>query len=83
MTKQKAIAKKCRECAGGTSREVTLCHIFDCPLWEYRTGTSIRSTVYKERIRRAFISCKKEFEELRKMGIDIKTFFPDGNLPLK
>lgn len=41
MIRSKAILKKCLECSGDTSKEVTLCHIFDCPLWQFRFGNSL------------------------------------------
>ena len=72
-TKQKAIAQYCHECAD-SAKEVTLCHLFDCPLWPYRTGTSVNSNVYKERIKKAKINYKKDFEELKEMKVDISVF---------
>lgn len=44
MNRTKAIASKCLECSGGSSKEVTLCHIFDCPLWPFRFGTANLNT---------------------------------------
>ena len=34
----KAIRKKCMECSAGSAREVSLCPVHDCPLWEWRFG---------------------------------------------
>lgn len=34
----KAIRVKCIDCCGGSSREVQLCEIQDCPLFPYRFG---------------------------------------------
>jgi len=78
MTKQKAIAKYCKECSGGSSKEVTLCSIFDCPLWEYRCGYHISSNRYKPRIRRAFKQYKLDVTELKGMGLDIGDFLIEG-----
>lgn len=74
MTKQKAIAEYCRECGGDSAKEVTLCHLFDCPLWGYRAGYSVNTTRYKARIKKAKTNYVKDIEELKKMGIDIKLF---------
>ena len=35
-----AIKKKCKDCCGGSGREVTLCPCDDCPLWPFRFGTN-------------------------------------------
>lgn len=35
-SKSMSIKKYCLECAGDSALEVTLCHIFDCPLWSHR-----------------------------------------------
>lgn len=40
VSRGKAIKAYCRECAGGSYLEVLVCHLFDCPLWPYRTGYS-------------------------------------------
>ena len=50
MTRSKAIAKKCLECSGYSFKEVTVCHIFDCPLWEFRFGNSLKSKYFKQRM---------------------------------
>jgi hypothetical protein len=59
-----AIRKYCRECAGGSSTEVTFCHLLDCPLWPYRTGLSIRTREYKKRIKGAFSAPGPLFKEI-------------------
>ncbi len=33
-----AIRNKCKECSGGSTKEVKLCPIEDCPLYLYRFG---------------------------------------------
>jgi hypothetical protein len=43
MNRSKAIKAYCRECAGGSFFEVLVCHLFDCPLWPYRTGYSAKA----------------------------------------
>lgn len=69
-----AIRKKCLGCAGST-KEVTLCHILDCPLWPYRTGSGLESVKYRERMSLAKAKYKKEIEELRNMEVDIDLMF--------
>jgi len=74
QTRQKSINIKCMDCAGST-KEITLCHVFDCGLWPYRCGCETNTTRYKARMERARINYAKEFEELKKMGIGIDQFF--------
>jgi len=59
LSGSKAIKAKCLDCAGST-KEVTLCHIFDCPLWQWRCGCHINSTVYKNRMKASFKNHKDE-----------------------
>lgn len=40
LTPQRAIKAKCLECSCGSRREVELCPIKDCALYEWRTGHS-------------------------------------------
>lgn len=74
MTRARAIAKHCFECAGNSHKEVTLCHIFDCPLWEYRTGQSLKSKAYQHRMRKAVKRYAKELKELEAEGISVAPF---------
>jgi len=53
MKKSKAIAKYCKECCGDSHKEVTLCHLIDCPLWEFRFGNSASNKEFWERMKRA------------------------------
>jgi hypothetical protein len=76
----KRISMKCLGCVGGSRKEVTLCHLFDCPLWAYRTGSTIRSTKYKKRMQTARDRYKKEFEELERMGITFEDFFVERGI---
>lgn len=34
----KAIKLKCLDCCGGSTQEVNLCEVAECPLWLYRFG---------------------------------------------
>lgn len=38
LTPLKAIRAKCLDCTNGQFKEVRLCPITDCPLYEYRMG---------------------------------------------
>lgn len=70
----KAIRNKCIEYAGDSPKEVTLCHIFDCPLWPFRFGCYPNSSQYEARMNKALDNLQPEFEELVRMGIDITDF---------
>ena len=37
-SEHKAIRHKCLDCMGGSTREIRLCRLSDCPLWPYRFG---------------------------------------------
>jgi hypothetical protein len=72
MNRTKAIKVHCLECAGDSAKEVTLCAITDCPLWQFRTGSLPRSTVYKKRMAKAkkrWPNDYKEMEVLMKQAI--------------
>lgn len=34
----KAVRRKCLDCSGGSTAEVRLCILVDCPLWPFRFG---------------------------------------------
>lgn len=74
MTKSKAIKAHCRDCAGGSPLEVTLCGITDCPLWEHRLGCSPKSRVYQERVSKALKAHPAMVEELCQAGVDVAFF---------
>ncbi|MDK2957337.1 MAG: hypothetical protein PWQ57_2834 [Desulfovibrionales bacterium] len=38
LTPIKAIRAKCLECSGGSSNEVKLCPLVECPLYAFRLG---------------------------------------------
>lgn len=38
LTPIKAIRAKCLDCSCGQFKEVRLCPVKNCPLWEYRNG---------------------------------------------
>jgi hypothetical protein len=74
MTKQRAIYLKCLDCSGGSAKEVTLCNILDCPLWEYRCGYHISSKRYRERIETAFAKQTDAILELKSIGLTKASF---------
>ena len=76
MNRAKAIAKHCLECSGDSPKEVTLCHLFDCPLWEYRIGARVGTKHYKKRIKGAIKRYEADVKELEAMGIDCSLFLP-------
>jgi len=69
MIRSRAIAKYCLECSGGSPKEVSLCHITDCPLWEWRTGSAKKSKTYRKRIQKALKRYPGEVKELETLGI--------------
>ena len=74
ISPRKAIQKKCLDCSV-TSKDVTLCYIFDCPLWEFRTGYHISTKAYKVRMNGALERYQDELNELKREGIDIQPFY--------
>jgi len=75
MTKQRAIYLNCLDCAGGSPKEVTLCVLFDCPLWEYRSGYHISSGRYRKRIQKAFSKNTEDIRGLRREeGLDMADY---------
>jgi len=81
----KRIAMKCLDCAGNP-KEITLCHLFDCPLWAVRFGHTMQDTRYQKRMKAAENHYHKDFEELQDMGIDMTDFYRDhpvSVLPIK
>jgi len=77
ITLNKRMKMKCLDCAGGSSKEVTLCHLFSCPLWSVRFGCTQKSKEYQTRMKGAEKYHKKDIEELKEMGIDFKDFYKE------
>lgn len=74
MTKQDAIRLHCLECAGDSRKDVSLCHLFDCPLWPWRTGSHITSRTCIERVSKALENYPEDAAELVELGVDIGKF---------
>jgi len=66
MIRSTAIAKKCLECSG-SSKETTLCHIFDCPLWQFRFGTSLINKTFDIRMQSIKTRYPKEFVDIKEI----------------
>ena len=64
LNKSKAIKQYCLECSGNSPKEVTLCHLVDCPLWQFRFGYSIKDKRYKKRIEAAQRKYPEEYREM-------------------
>ena len=67
MNKSQAIRLKCLDCCCNSPKEVTICHLVDCPLWQYRFGYSIRDKRYKKRMEAAKRSYPKEYQRMLEM----------------
>ncbi len=76
----KRITMKCKDCAGGNSKEITVCHLFDCPLWAVRFGYPMRNKLYKARMERAFKKNPEDFKELEAMGIKFEDFLKEHTI---
>ena len=63
MNKSQAIRLKCLEC-DGSPKEVTLCHIADCPLWSFRFGYSINDKRFTKRMEAAWRKYPEEYQEM-------------------
>ena len=66
MNKSQAIRAKCLDCSG-SPKEVTLCHVVDCPLSPFRFGYSVKDKRYKERMETANRNHPEEYKEMFKL----------------
>lgn len=64
-TRATAIRDFCLECSGFSSKDVSLCFLVSCPLWEFRFGNSAKSKAYKQRMKRAIEKYPKELDDIR------------------
>lgn len=69
--KLKCIRDFCLACAGDSHKEVSLCHLTDCHLWEYRTGNHVSSPVYKRRMATAAKNYPEDVRELQQMAKEV------------
>jgi len=63
MSKARAIKLKCLDCSGESPKEVSLCPIFDCPLYPYRFGYSPKDKRYQKRMEAAARNYPDEYQE--------------------
>ena len=70
MNKSQAIRAKCLDCGGGSPKEVTLCQIVDCPLWQFRFGYSNKDKRYKKRMGAAKRNYAEDCKEMLKLISD-------------
>lgn len=68
--KSQAIKQYCLECSGDSPKEVTLCHIVYCPLWQFRFGYSIKDKRYKKRIEAAKKRYPEEYQEMLQLLLE-------------
>ena len=71
LTRSTAIKSYCLECSGDSSKEVMICHISDCPLWEYRSGCPTNSRYYKRRMSNALRNYANDIKALEETGIHV------------
>lgn len=71
----KRIHDKCLDCSGGSHKEVTLCPVFDCPLWEVRFGYPFGNRQYIGRMNLARENYPEELESMERAGINTAYFF--------
>ncbi len=70
MNKSQAIKVQCLDCSGGSPKEVTLCHIVNCPLWPFRFGYSTKDKRYKRRMEAAKRNYAEDYREMLKLISD-------------
>jgi len=80
-SKKQAIREYCLSCSGDSPKEVTLCHILDCPLWPYRIGPFVSASAYRTRIDKAFKNHPEEVAMLAKAGLSKKDFLQFPHQP--
>ncbi len=66
----KSIRHKCLDCSGDSWREVQLCQVFDCPLWQCRFGKRPTTVLQKtpEWLDPVFVAVESHKQGLREMG---------------
>ena len=82
MNATKAIKLYCADCAGESSKEVTLCVGFDCPLWPFRTGSRVGSGVYKRRMEAAARNYAEDIAQMTRDGYETGRFSPSYSLKM-
>jgi hypothetical protein len=78
MNRTKAIKINCLDCAGETAKEVLLCPVFDCPLWNFRLGPDSGTAAYRRRMEVALTNYAEDVAEMRREGLDVARFAPNA-----
>ncbi len=66
------------ECCGNGPKEVTLCQIVDCPLWQFRCGYSMLTKNYSERMTKASKNYPNEYKEMVKERAEYEKECPNS-----
>lgn len=77
LNKANSIKQKCLECVG-SPKEVSLCHVVDCPLWLHRFGYSAGNKKFRKRIEVARDRYPEEFAEVRSLVLDYIENMPNS-----
>ena len=64
MNKSRAIKLNCSECSGNSPKEVSICSIFDCPLWQYRFGYPMKDKRFEKRMTAVKKNYPEEYQEM-------------------
>lgn len=79
MNRSQVIRLNCLECSGDSPKEVTLCHIVTCPLWQFRFGYSTNDKRYKERIQAASKNHPEEYQEMSVLRTEYLKNMPNSD----
>lgn len=79
MTRSRAIKEKCLEYCSYSQKELSLCHIIDCPLWEYRFGNSMKSKFFEQRMKNASKRYPKDFSFMLKLVSEYLSTCPNSS----
>lgn len=77
MTRSQKIKKKCLQYCSYTQKELSLCHIVDCPLWTNRFGYSMKDKRFWKRMETARKNYPKDFAELLELIPDYLKILPN------
>ena len=83
MTKTQAIKQNCYECAGDSHKDVTLCVLFDCPLWTFRLGSVAGTPVYKRKMEAGLKHYAQDVREMREDGLEVGRFLVSTHMVRK
>lgn len=78
MNKSQAIKLKCLDC-NSCKKDITLCHLVDCPLWSFRFGYSMKDKRYKRRMKAAKKNYPEEYQEMSKLIAEYNENMPNSS----